>query len=95
VNRLAFMLADAKAAVLVAHADLVGASARLMARIVRFDADAAAHRHHPSTALVTTLARSTPLRHLHVGVDGHPEGRCSHDAGLVNHMRWMRRVSAR
>ena len=90
-ERLAFMLADAGAAVLVTQAALLARLPAHAAATVRLDADwpaiaqpsRARPRPHPRP-------RQSRLRHLHLGIHRHAKGRRGHSSGsLINHMTWM------
>ena len=78
-ERLAFMLADAGAPVLVTQSALLDRLPAHGARIVRLDADCARHR---GAAHERPAARARPaqprLRHLHLGLDRRAEGRRRH-----------------
>ena len=79
-ERLAFMLADAGAPVLLTRTALrAHLPAHDAARIVCLDADWPAIARQPTTAPVTGLAAATPrLRHLHLGLHRDPKGSCGH-----------------
>ena len=83
-ERLAFMLADAGAPVLLTRAALRAhccprSDGAHDAHIVCLDADWPAIARQPTTAPVTGLAAATPcLCHLHLGLHRNPEGRRGH-----------------
>ena len=78
-ERLAFMLADAGAPVLLTRAALRAHLPAHDAHVVCLDADWPAIARQPSTAPVTDLAPAEPrLRHLHLGLHRHPKGRRRH-----------------
>ena len=75
-ERLAFMLEDAGAPVLVTHAALLDRLPAHGARIVRLDADWPAIVQQPSTAPAgPALAAQPRLRHLHLGLHRNAERR--------------------
>jgi non-ribosomal peptide synthetase component F len=88
-ERLAFMLADAKAPVLVAHSNLVAPLSSTQARIVWLDTDAAAIASNPVTAPPVTLA---PLNTAYViytsGSTGTPKGVAVTHGGLHHYVTW-------
>ena len=74
-ERLAFMLEDAGAPVLVTQSALLDRLPAHGARIVRLDADWPRHRAQPTTAPAVALAAATPrLRHLHLRLHRNPKG---------------------
>ncbi len=78
-ERLAFMLADAGAAVLVTQAALPARLPAHAAATVRLDADWPAIARHPEHAPDLTLdPHNHRLRHLHVGIHRHAKGRRGH-----------------
>ena len=78
-ERLAFMLEDARAPVLVTHAALLDRLPAHGARLVRLDADWPAIAQQPATAPDIIARSAAPrLRHLHVGLDRHAERRQRH-----------------
>ena len=86
-ERLAFMLDDAGAAVLVTQAALLDAAARDTApTIVRLDADWPADRaRSPRTAPPSRPRPAQPrLCHLHLGIDRNPKGRGGQHGGIRN-----------
>ena len=97
-ERLAFMLEDAGAPVLVTHAALLDRLPAHGARIVRLDADCACDRaaaQHSSGR--PPLAAQRRLRHLHVGLDRNAEGRRgrSQQCRAAHHQRELRRADTR
>ena len=84
-ERLAFMLADAGAPVLVTQvgAVLIGCR-RSDARIVRLDADWPTIAAHPSTApAVGARSPQHRLRHLYLGLDRNTKGRRGRSRGIA------------
>ena len=78
-ERLAFMLEDAGAPVLVTQSALRDRLPRHDARVVRLDADWPAIAAQPTSAPTEPAAPATPrLRHLHLGLDRTPKGRRRH-----------------
>ena len=85
-ERLAFMLADAGARVLVTQAALMerlaAPAASMVQSIVRLDADAAAIAAEPATRPRHRPRPATPrLRHLHLRLHRNAEGRRGHACG--------------
>ena len=99
-ERLAFMLADAAAPVLVTRAALraqlpshdarIGGARGDGAHIVCLDADWPAIAQHPTTAPATSLQPQHPAYVIYTsGSTGTPKGVAVTHHGLVNHMLWM------
>ena len=99
-ERLAFMLEDAGAPVLVTHAALLDRLPINSAHIVRLDADWPAIAQQPTTAPAERAAAASPrLRHLHVGLHRHAQGRggrprrlCEQARGLATGLRCRERL---
>src|SRR6476620_9441034 len=90
-ERLAFMLADAGAPVLLTRTALRAHLPAHAARIVCLDADWPAIARQPTTAPVTGLAPQHPAYVIYTsGSTGTPKGAVISHHGLVNHMMWMR-----
>ena len=78
-ERLAFMLADAGAPVLVTQSALLDRLAAPAARIVRLDADWPAIARQSTTApAIRPRSAQHRLRHLHLRLDRNAEGRRRH-----------------
>ena len=78
-ERLAFMLADARAPVLLTHSALRAQLPDCDARIVCLDADWGAIARQPTTAPAVALdPQQRRLRHLHLGLHGNTQGRQRH-----------------
>ena len=84
-ERLAFMLADAGARVLVTASGLIERLPPPAAALVRLDADAAAIAREPASA-PARRARSAPPRlcHLHLGLNRNAKGRGGHAQKCLN-----------
>src|SRR6476661_3126210 len=90
-ERLAFMLADAGAPVLLTRAALRAHLPAHDAHLVCLDADWPAIARQPATAPVTNLAPQHPAYVIYTsGSTGTPKGVAVTHGGLVNHMMWMR-----
>ncbi|HET7255904.1 MAG TPA: condensation domain-containing protein, partial [Xanthobacteraceae bacterium] len=90
-ERLAFMLADAGAPVLLTRSALRTHLPSHDAHIVCLDADWPAIARQPTTAPVTGLAPQHPAYVIYTsGSTGTPKGAVISHHGLVNHMMWMR-----
>src|SRR6201991_2423566 len=90
-ERLAFMLADAGAPVLLTRAALRAHLPAHDAHVVCLDADWPAIARQPATAPVTDLAPQHPAYVIYTsGSTGTPKGVAVTHGGLVNHMMWMR-----
>ena len=84
-ERLAFMLADAAAPVLVAHSRLVDRLGRHDARVVRLDADWPAIAAQPTTAPASGLSPHNTAYVIYTsGSTGTPKGVCALHRGVVN-----------
>ncbi len=89
-ERLAFMLADAGAAVLVTQAALPARLPAHAAATVRLDADWPAIARHPEHAPDLTLDPANPAYVIYTsGSTGTPKGVVVTQGGLINHMTWM------
>ena len=74
-ERLAFMLDDARAPVLLTHSALLAQLPSHDARILCLDADWPAIAAQPTTAPASGLDPQKPcLCHLHIGLHGHAKG---------------------
>ena len=90
-ERLAFMLADAGAPVLLTRAALRAHLPAHDAHVVCLDADWPAIARQPATAPATNLAPQHPAYVIYTsGSTGTPKGVAVTHGGLVNHMMWMR-----
>ena len=84
-ERLAFMLADAGAPVLLTRAALRAHLPAHDAHVVCLDADWPAIARQPATAPATGLSSATPrLRHLHLRLHRNAKGRRRHPRGIHN-----------
>ena len=87
-SRLAYMLADCAAPVLVTMAHLRDRLAAGTATVIDLDADHAAHRPGAAHAARRRCrAAGSGLRHLHVGLDREAEGRAGRSRGLGEPLR--------
>ncbi len=90
-ERLAFMLRDAGAPLLVTQTALLTRLPAHTARIVDLDADTAAIARHPTTAPPGRIdPHSTAYVIYTSGSSGQPKGVAVTHRGLANHMLWMR-----
>ena len=93
-ERLAFMLADAGARVLVTHSALMeqlpAQASRNLHSIVRLDADAAAIAAQPAGAPAIDLDPQHPAYVIYTsGSTGTPKGAANTHGGLRNRLSWM------
>src|SRR4029077_17694195 len=90
-ERLAFMLADAGAPVLLTRAALRAHLPAHDAHVVCLDADWPAIARQPATAPAAGLLQQHPAYVIYTsGSTGTPKGVAVTHGGLVNHMMWMR-----
>ena len=89
-ERLAFMLADAGAPVLVTQSTLLDRLPAHDARLVQLDADAALIAQQPESAPAVALDPQHPAYVIYTsGSTGSPKGVVVAHRSLVNHMLWM------
>ena len=88
-ERLAFMLEDAGAGVLVTQSGLIDRLPANGARTVCLDADAPQIARQPVTAPALRLDPAQPrLRHLHLGLHRNPKRRRGHARSLSQQSDW-------
>ncbi|MGE0036626.1 MAG: amino acid adenylation domain-containing protein, partial [Xanthobacteraceae bacterium] len=89
-ERLAFMLADAAAPVLITQSATRERLPAHHARVVDLDADRAAIAQQPATPPPGRIDPATAAYVIYTsGSTGQPKGVAATHAGLGNHMRWM------
>jgi len=89
-DRLAFMLDDARAPLIITHSTLVDRLAAHDARVVRLDADWPAIAAQPTSAPAVAFDPRHPAYVIYTsGSTGTPKGVVVSHAGLANHMSWM------
>ncbi|HEU4731248.1 MAG TPA: amino acid adenylation domain-containing protein [Kofleriaceae bacterium] len=94
-DRLAFLVADAGAPVVVSDARHAGSLPAHGARVVRLDADAAAIAREPQTHLAIDFAAGQLAYLIYTsGSTGRPKGAMNTHGGLANRLVWMQDVFA-
>ncbi|WP_257168771.1 non-ribosomal peptide synthetase [Bradyrhizobium sp. SRS-191] len=89
-ERLAMMLEDARAKVLLAQDAHAAQLSATNAVVVRFDADAAAIARHPETAPATSCDPDSLAYVIYTsGSTGRPKGVMNSHRGIVNRIAWM------
>ncbi|WP_257168770.1 non-ribosomal peptide synthetase [Bradyrhizobium sp. SRS-191] len=89
-ERLAMMLEDARAKVLLAQDAHAARLPATNAVVVRFDADAAAIARHPETAPTTSCDPDSLAYVIYTsGSTGRPKGVMNSHRGIVNRIAWM------
>jgi amino acid adenylation domain-containing protein/FkbM family methyltransferase len=94
-DRLAFMLADANAAVVISDARWAATLPDHRARVVRLDADGPAIAGQPASRLAARVAADQLAYLIYTsGSTGRPKGAMNTHRGLANRLTWMQNVYA-